>query len=387
MIKAAVTSVISSNQTALTIIREIALLEAASPGASGEFQNVNIAYQAQAVWTISNLIQLDAITKSDSANIDGALESLRVLMRMCSSLASVPASFGSYQLQTGSVQRVLDITQQLLNHDQFPEAELEKIQEWYEASLQVTDLKSVLAGFRCHGIGWHRNYTAYYESISNATRPWGGGSKQALETMLRVRIRDLSGGRHLDFLAFLDTINEGLRIAENVGTGELRKLIYDNPKRPALTGRQFQPSQINRIYVLEQCILPFLELEARCRSAITALAIERYRARHRQTLPSRLEYLVPEFLEAVPVDPFDEQPIKFKQIGSSYRIYSVGIDGDDDGGLIGQNVFAGSPPVPDGDIGFINDRWAPRFFIRSPEFGSFNDEAVGPGLHFAGRSP
>jgi len=66
--------------------------------------------------------------------------------------------------------------------------------------------------------------------------------------------------------------------------------------------------------------------------------------------------LVPEFLAAVPADPFNEQPIKYKHAGTGYRIYSVGIDGDDDGGLNGQNGFAGSPSVPDGDIGFQNER-------------------------------
>jgi hypothetical protein len=42
--------------------------------------------------------------------------------------------------------------------------------------------------------------------------------------------------------------------------------------------------------------------------------------------------LTPEFLDAVPTDPFDGAPLRYRLLPRGYEIYSVGADGHDDGG-------------------------------------------------------
>jgi hypothetical protein len=64
----------------------------------------------------------------------------------------------------------------------------------------------------------------------------------------------------------------------------------------------------------------------------TALALKRHRLRH-GTFPEKLDALVPEFLQAEPHDWMDGQPLKYrKREDGSYLLYSVGLDGIDDGG-------------------------------------------------------
>jgi hypothetical protein len=46
-----------------------------------------------------------------------------------------------------------------------------------------------------------------------------------------------------------------------------------------------------------------------------------------------LEELVPEYLEAVPIDPFDDKPIKYKRTEPGYVLWIVGEDGEDNGGV------------------------------------------------------
>jgi type II secretory pathway pseudopilin PulG len=70
---------------------------------------------------------------------------------------------------------------------------------------------------------------------------------------------------------------------------------------------------------------------AQVRLAQTALAIERFRLAHGQ-LPDKLDELVPQFLAAVPDDPFDGQPLRYHHLVKGYVIYSVGSDGEDNGG-------------------------------------------------------
>jgi hypothetical protein len=65
--------------------------------------------------------------------------------------------------------------------------------------------------------------------------------------------------------------------------------------------------------------------------AATAIAVEFHRQRHGR-LPERLDQLVPDLLPRVPQDPFDGQPLRYLVREDEYLLYSVGVDGKDDGG-------------------------------------------------------
>ena len=67
------------------------------------------------------------------------------------------------------------------------------------------------------------------------------------------------------------------------------------------------------------------------RLATTALAIERFR-RERGRLPGEPKELTPQFLDAVPTDPFDGAPLRYRLLDRGYMIYSVDADGHDGGG-------------------------------------------------------
>ena len=67
------------------------------------------------------------------------------------------------------------------------------------------------------------------------------------------------------------------------------------------------------------------------RLAIAVLAIERYRADHGR-VPETLDDLVGDYLNSVPIDPFDGQPLRYGLHSSAYFVYSVWADGEDGGG-------------------------------------------------------
>jgi hypothetical protein len=67
----------------------------------------------------------------------------------------------------------------------------------------------------------------------------------------------------------------------------------------------------------------------RCVSA--ALAAERYRLAHGKW-PRELAELCPDFLAKVPADPFDNQPLRLARRADGLAIYSIDVDGQDDGG-------------------------------------------------------
>lgn len=65
--------------------------------------------------------------------------------------------------------------------------------------------------------------------------------------------------------------------------------------------------------------------------AIAALGVERFRLAEGR-LPETLEQLVPKFINAVPIDPFDGKPLRYKRLDKGYTIYSIGEDSEDNGG-------------------------------------------------------
>jgi hypothetical protein len=72
---------------------------------------------------------------------------------------------------------------------------------------------------------------------------------------------------------------------------------------------------------------------ARTRAAIAVLAIARYRLAHAGALPSTLADLTPAYLTAPLIDPFTGRELLYRRTESAYKVYSVGPDGTDDGGL------------------------------------------------------
>jgi hypothetical protein len=71
--------------------------------------------------------------------------------------------------------------------------------------------------------------------------------------------------------------------------------------------------------------------EAQCSLTSAALGVHRYILRHRQA-PQSLGALVPEFLAAVPLDPFDGKPLRYIN-EEAVILYSLNINRQDDGGV------------------------------------------------------
>jgi hypothetical protein len=86
---------------------------------------------------------------------------------------------------------------------------------------------------------------------------------------------------------------------------------------------------------------------AMLRCAAAALALERYRLAHGRW-PEGLDGLTPKLLAEVPADPFDGQPLRFRRLEDGVVVYSVGPDGEDNGGRIDRR----NPSASGTDLGF-----------------------------------
>ena len=75
-----------------------------------------------------------------------------------------------------------------------------------------------------------------------------------------------------------------------------------------------------------------LDAETLARLEVTraALAVERWRLAHGGQSPESLTELVPDYFKAIPLDPFDQQPLLYRKLPKGFVIYSIGADFADD---------------------------------------------------------
>jgi type II secretory pathway pseudopilin PulG len=82
---------------------------------------------------------------------------------------------------------------------------------------------------------------------------------------------------------------------------------------------------------LDRFLFQAAHAQASHAAAYVGVAADRYRLDH-GTFPPSLDALVPQYLDDVPLDPFDNAPLKFRLRGGDFLVYSIGPDRKDDGG-------------------------------------------------------
>ena len=122
-------------------------------------------------------------------------------------------------------------------------------------------------------------------------------------------------------------------------------------------------NNISKIHILlravwpafSRCVILDLRGIGRFQTARTALAIERYR-QATGNLPDTLSELIPGYLDAIPQDPFDGEPLRYKKLDVGFVVYSIGEDGLDDGAKERPSAKMGRNISNDYDITFKIER-------------------------------
>ena len=122
-----------------------------------------------------------------------------------------------------------------------------------------------------------------------------------------------------------------------------------------------------------------LKAQAWLRVARAALAVEEWRVLHGQW-PEALEQLMPDLLASVPADPFSDGPVRMAKTENGVVVYSVGPDGDDDGGRTEEEAYdqTGSPYGRDFPFRLIDPE------LRGAKTRTFREDALAAYLSLQG---
>jgi hypothetical protein len=217
-----------------------------------------------------------------------------------------------------------------LNTGELDEEELIHLSQWFAEEAKTNQMANALISERAMWIRYFRMSSAEIEicltNSDNSYSEWDGRPIPGHQPFMYW----LSGFFERDLRFFLQAMETNISLSATFPKDIV--VISNVQEQLSQTSRQ------NR-YIWSSMLLPVNGKSiikeannlAQVRSAQTAIAIERHRLAKRK-LPENLNELVPQFLPAVPADPFGGQPLRYHRLEKGYVIYSVGSDGHDDGG-------------------------------------------------------
>jgi hypothetical protein len=268
----------------------------------GRFASSTLGYFSLS-FTTPHRLRDDAFDRIEAGDFDGAVVAIRAIV-MCS------RAIGDEPTADGQAHRVyfrgvaLTALERLLAQSELPVAPLTVLQASLEAD-DRDDLWLIAArGQRALAeLGW--------ESVTF----W-----RQMDSLIRHR-RLIGRTDYVARLRALTALIEVLKLPEREQAARFAEL-RSGPASDKLFGQELDSDgqlRLNRAFL---------------RSAIAALAAERFRRDNGRWPESSAELVTAGLLSTAPLDPFDGQPLRLKRTADGLIVYTVGPDGQGDGGEV-----------------------------------------------------
>ena len=260
------------------------------------------------------LLGLEAILQAENKDPHGTIKAVEAVLHVAQSLDREPVLLSNLMRMIGANVAAIAL-ERALSQIEFTEEQLAGLQRAFNNVHRTDGLLRGLAGNRCMHLTAFEKPQALDRSLFGHLPP-----------VPFLEVYDALGLSARDGIIFLDYVDECIRIVQ-----------LPAPKRfAALAVVEARLRDGKGVLFRDFGYMPmFIRREAReaalFESATTALAVERYRLA-RAGVPETLGRLVPDYLAAVPEDPFDGAPLRYKRVDRGFTVYSVGEDGKDDGG-------------------------------------------------------
>lgn len=283
----------------------------------------------------AHLLEAEAAKHAEHASPQLAVVSIESLFAVSQSLVKEPL-VRSYLARMDCQRIAVGSLQNLLSKTSLTDAELDALRVTLEKADDQRGLARAFIGQRCIGIyGFNMMRETWDLTALPVARQYPLGQRIFINLDVffssPAYLYDLCGFLQWDklhYLRLMDRYIETARAAfpERVATARtLHRSLDQQGQLHALSRAWLRGMNGPRV------ILKDANITARLRAARLAIAVERFRLAHDQ-LPQGLAELGSSGMGAVPADPFDGQPLRYKKLGKEYMVYSIGEDGKDDAG-------------------------------------------------------
>jgi hypothetical protein len=329
-VKSAVASFVQRNQPALSCFEQAAKYDQSrypidlTQGAKTQLPHLAKVKQAAQLEALSGLVQSDARHPAEAANA--------VLMALASarSLESEPQLIS--QLTRGAcVAIACAALERTLNQVALPPDALDRLKQGLD---QAEAHEAGGASFTCAMVGERASKLAILDLTPEQQQDLLNGAlgvKNLPAELIKALKVSMTKRKKAERGFIEGTFRRALAARKEAFPARL--------KSDDVFVARVQAAQPRKLF-FATLVLPTLEGQAkkeagslsRLRLSQAAVALERFRATHNNQYPNALAELSPSILPAIPVDPFDGQPLHYRKQDSGYRLYSIGPDLKDDGG-------------------------------------------------------
>jgi hypothetical protein len=274
---------------------------------------------------IAHLISLESFLRSESNDSDAWTECIALQLKLARTVDDEPTLI-SHLVRSSMLRIAAKATERNLT-SATPDGEAcKRLQRAFTQITRTNLLPSALIGERAMLIPVFRMSWKELQSFSQPDDQQPQPRSPQRFAGKPMTLLWLTGFVERDLLCFLGAMK---RFISDAAVALPQALAVTNnyalnTKRGCIMSRMLVPSFANTL-LREASTQASLELAA------TALAVERFRIKTGY-LPAALGELTPEFLDTVPVDPFDGAPLRYRVLSKGYVLYSVDADGGDDGG-------------------------------------------------------
>ena len=254
---------------------------------------------------VRELLALDEILSNYDGDHSRALESCKGIVNLARSLGEPPSILLQVTRIAFQSEAIRGI-ERTLAHSQLTQEDLQQLQTLLEEEARFPLLLSGLRGDRA---GFFRQFTAMKEGT--AGKPGQPESSRGRALFIQ------------HFPAVLSGFNKMITVAKTVPihlqAKELESLTEKDPFRPGYADRILSAAS--------KCFRANQRSQATLRCAIVGLAVERYRLNHGNWPHDLQELVADKLIKEVPTDPYDGEPIRYRQTEDGVVVFSAGMGG------------------------------------------------------------
>jgi len=268
----------------------------------------------------ARLLALEAVIHAENGKLAQAADSIISVFGLARSLSKEPILV-SQLVRIACQALAVSTIEHTINRTEFSDEQLAALSQTLVKAEDPCAMTRAFVGERCIGLSIFKMPAAQILSMvdGGSQSPAAGG----------IALYKFSGLADMDIIAYTDVMNDYLKAIhlpphERLDATDAIDENINNISRVHIFTRLFLPA-LSRVTTL--CVRNIALLH----TARAGLAVQRYRLASGK-IPDSLAELVPTYLDAVPKDPFDGKELRYKKLETGFVVYSIGEDGNDDGG-------------------------------------------------------
>ncbi len=309
---------LADNQQTLSLLHEAASIEQCRYPDDFAKESDPRASWRDNMRTAAHLLGLQTLIASENKDVDKFLASIRASLALA---RSIDGPLLIHHLTHGALlARTYRSIEHAINRISLTDEQLQRLSGWVKTSDSSDGFRKALLAEQCLGL---HTFTAPLPEVS---KRMGEQEKGVFRVLIFSRILGLNSRYALSYIGLMQECLDALELPdpERLETFEAIQERVRSGKQIGVVTHLLWPALARTLQfdILDQ---------ARARATQAGLAVERYRLAEGH-LPESLANLVPAYLEAVPMDPFNGQNIKYRVRKTGFVVYSVGEDLSDDGG-------------------------------------------------------